>query len=284
MFWQNDKFSLDAFCVQPVIPSANSFASVNYEQLFTGFWGTYRPMRGEIVDLYYLNLDDVSHIYSGRSGVKGAMNLSTVGSRWYGDKNNWLWDTEAMLQFGSYSNQGILAKAYTMGGGYRFDKVAMTPQFWVYYDIASGDPDPGNNSVHRTFNQLFPFGHYYFGMTDLVGRQNINDIHADFAFFPTRWITAWRSIMYCGSTVPRTRCTTPPAWPLGRTSPGVRQRCGRGSHRDRQFHPRQTSERVRSVFAPVRGGLPAQDGQRSLTGVRVVDVQLPLVSRDVVCS
>jgi hypothetical protein len=191
LFWQNEKLSLDAFCVQPVVPSANSFASVNYEQLFTGLWGTYRPTKGEIVDLYYLNLDDVSHIYSGRSGVKGALNVSTVGSRWYGDRNNWLWDTEAMLQFGSYSNQGILAKAYTMGGGYRFSKIPTTPQFWVYYDTASGDPDPGNNSVHRTFNQLFPFGHYYFGMTDLVGRQNINDVHADFAFFPTRWITAF---------------------------------------------------------------------------------------------
>jgi hypothetical protein len=191
MFWQNAKWSADAFCVQPVVPSANSFASVNYEQLFTGLWGSYRPQKGEVIDLYYLNLDDVSHIYSGQFGQKGAMNLSTVGSRWYGNKNNWLWDTEAMLQFGSYSNQGILAHSYTMGGGYNFGKLPFNPSLWVYYDNASGDPDPGNNSVHRTFNQLFPFGHYYMGMTDLVGRQNINDIHTEISFFPTKWITCW---------------------------------------------------------------------------------------------
>jgi hypothetical protein len=191
LFWQNEKFSLDAFCVQPVVPSANSFASVNNAQLFTGLWGTYRPSRGEIVDLYYLNLDDASHVNIGQFGVGGAMNVSTVGSRWYGDKNNWLWDAEAMLQFGSFSNQGILAHAYTMGGGYHFSKIPMIPQIWVYYNNASGDPDPGANSVHRTFNQLFPFGHYYFGMTDLIGNQNINDIHVDLSFFPTRWITCW---------------------------------------------------------------------------------------------
>ncbi len=191
VFWQSEKLSLDAFMVQPVVPSANSFASVNYEQLFTGVWGTYRPVRGEIVDLYYLNLDDVSHLYSGQYGVKGALNLSTLGSRWYGDRNGWLWDTEGMLQFGSYSNQGILAKAYTMGGGYHFAKVPTVPTLWVYYDYASGDPNPGTDSVHRTFNQLFPFGHYYFGMTDLVGRQNINDIHTEISFFPTRWLTTF---------------------------------------------------------------------------------------------
>ena len=191
LFWQNEKLSLDAFCVQPVVASANSFASVNFEQLFTGVWGTYRPSKGEIVDLYYLNLDDSSHVNAGQFGVLGAMNVSTVGSRWYGDKNNWLWDTEGMLQFGSFSNQGILAKAYTMGGGYHFSEVPLKPQIWVYYDYASGDPDPGVNSVHRTFNQLFPFGHYYFGMMDLVGRQNINDFHAEISFFPTRWITCW---------------------------------------------------------------------------------------------
>jgi hypothetical protein len=189
LFWQNAKLSLDAFCVQPVVPSANSFASVNFEQVFTGLWGTYRPAVGEIVDLYYLNLDDSNQTYSGQYGVKGAMNLSTVGSRWYGDRNHWLWDAEAMLQFGGYSNQGILAHAYTMGGGYNFRQWRLNPTVWIYYDNASGDPDPGANSVHRTFNQLFPFGHYYFGMTDLVGRQNINDVHAVLSFFPTKWIT-----------------------------------------------------------------------------------------------
>lgn len=191
LFWQNAKLSLDAFVVQPVIPSANSFASVNYEQIFSGLWGTYRPVKDQLVDLYYLNLDDSRDIYPGQFGVKGALNVSTVGSRWFGDKNDWLWDTEAMLQFGSHAGQGILAKAYTMGGGYRFSKVYSRPQIWVYYDYASGDPNPGSDSVYRTFNQLFPFGHYYFGMSDLVGRQNINDIHAQVSFFATKWITTW---------------------------------------------------------------------------------------------
>jgi hypothetical protein len=191
LFWQNDKLSLDAFCVQPVVPSANSFASVNWQQVFSGVWGTYRPIKGEIVDLYYLDLQDSTLIYSGENGVKGALNVSTVGSRWYGNKNDWLWDAEGMLQFGRYSNQGILANAYTMGGGYNFSKAPMSPTLWLYYDYASGDPAPGAGGVHRTFNQLFPFGHFYFGMMDIVGRQNINDVNGKLLLYPVKWMTTW---------------------------------------------------------------------------------------------
>lgn len=191
LFWQNEKLSIDGFVVQPVVPSANSFASVNWQQVFSGVWGTYRPTKGEIVDLYYLDLQDSTPIYSGQNGVKGTLNVSTVGSRWYGNKNDWLWDTEGMLQFGRYSNQGILANAYTMGGGYNFSKWLFSPTVWLYYDYASGDPTPGTGGVHRTFNQLFPFGHYYFGMMDNVGRQNINDINGKLLLFPAKWMTTW---------------------------------------------------------------------------------------------
>jgi hypothetical protein len=192
LFWQNEKFSLDGFVTQPVIPSANSFASFAWQEVFSALWGTYRPVKGQIVDLYYIDFQDSNPIYSGTAGVHGTQNTSTVGSRWYGQKNDWLWDAEAMLQFGRYSTQGIMANAYTMGGGYYFSKVFMNPSVWVYYDHASGQPGPpGSSDVHQTFNQLFPFGHYYFGMTDLVGRQNINDFHAELAFFPVKWWTVW---------------------------------------------------------------------------------------------
>ncbi|HEY7154629.1 MAG TPA: alginate export family protein [Gemmataceae bacterium] len=192
VFWQNEKFSLDGFVVQPVTPSANSFASVVWQQVFSGAWGSYRPVRGQVIDLYYLNFQDSTLTFSGVNGIKGPQNNSTVGSRWYGDKNNWLWDAEGMIQFGRFSNQGIMANAFTMGGGYYFSKWFLHPTIWVYYDHASGQPGPpGSTSTHQTFNQLFPFGHYYFGMTDLIGRQNINDFHVDLSFFPLKWWTVW---------------------------------------------------------------------------------------------
>ncbi|HQU45611.1 MAG TPA: alginate export family protein [Pirellulales bacterium] len=55
---------------------------------------------------------------------------------------------------------------------------------WLYYDWASGDAHPGN-SRHGTFNQLFPWGHRYFGFMDLVGRQNIRDLNLQAALSPS---------------------------------------------------------------------------------------------------
>jgi len=78
----------------------------------------------------------------------------------------------------------------TAGVGYRFKDVPMTPTFWAYYDYASGENSP-NTGRANTFNQLFPFGHYYFGWADQVGRQNIQDFNLHMYVYPTKWLTAW---------------------------------------------------------------------------------------------
>jgi hypothetical protein len=74
--------------------------------------------------------------------------------------------------------------------GYYFKNLPTTPTFWVYYDYASGDPNPNKTSVHRTYTTLFPFGHSYFAGLDAIGRQNINDFHLEFAMFPAKWMRA----------------------------------------------------------------------------------------------
>src|SRR5207249_1491558 len=109
--------------------------------------------------------------------------------RFVGDQNNWLWDVEAMAQFGRYANEAQTGFAGTVGGGYYFKDVWGSPTLWAYYDYASGTHHPAAaGNAPRTFNQLFPFGHYYFGFADLVGRQNINDIAAVATVYPTNWL------------------------------------------------------------------------------------------------
>lgn len=93
-----------------------------------------------------------------------------------------------MYQFGSWSNQVISAGAATTGLGYQFARLPFNPQFWVYNDWASGNQNPTSGDIHGTFNQLFPWGHTYFGYLDLVGRQNIDDVSTQFGFYPAKWI------------------------------------------------------------------------------------------------
>jgi hypothetical protein len=60
----------------------------------------------------------------------------------------------------------------------------------VYYDYASGTSDPNGAKVN-TFNDIYPFGHYYMGWADLVARRNIHDVNAHLFLYPNQWTTLW---------------------------------------------------------------------------------------------
>ncbi|HEY1858796.1 MAG TPA: alginate export family protein, partial [Gemmataceae bacterium] len=176
MFRYSEKFDASAFWTQPIIINPTRFDSVDDKQNFSGLWLTERPVKNQAIDLYYLNLDNDNHNVLGQAvggtRVRGSFNTSTFGTRYAGNQGDLLFDFEGMYQFGPWSNQNTSAGAYTSDVGWNFSKLPMTPQFWVGYDFAAGDHHPGTTDTHGTFNQLFPFGHYYFGFLDLVGRMN----------------------------------------------------------------------------------------------------------------
>ncbi|MBX7104201.1 MAG: alginate export family protein [Gemmataceae bacterium] len=184
-----EHFDVDLFWVQPVVVDRNSFDSVDNNQNFAGIWTTYKPRKGTAVDLYYLMLDNTNNVARGSGGVTQGFTAHTIGTRYSGDCNHVLWDFEGMLQLGEWANQDLVAGAATAGLGYHFADAPMNPQFWVYYDWASGESTPGAGGTRSTFQQLFPFGHYYFGFLDLVGRQNIQDVSCQTVFYPAPWVT-----------------------------------------------------------------------------------------------
>lgn len=189
-FYLGKDWDLDLFWVQPVIPDRDNLDSVDNNRNFFGAWGTRKFRPGNALDLYYLYLDDTNSQFAGENGVRGGQYVHTLGTRRYGDQENWLYDVELMLQLGRFSNQDKVAGNTTAGLGYSFKDVTWKPQLWAYYDWASGDREPGAGGTNTTFNQLFPFGHYYFGYLDLVGRQNIHDVSAQLVFFPENYVTA----------------------------------------------------------------------------------------------
>jgi hypothetical protein len=186
-FWSNDKLDIDLFWVQPVLPNNTGWSSVDDLQNFYGAWATYHPEKKQAIDLYYLFLDNANRTTS--SGlVTAPTHVHTIGTRYNGDKEGFLWDFEGMLQLGDRGGAPITAGAATAGLGYNAKNLPMNPTVWGYYDWASGDHSP-NSGSYTTFNQLFPFGHYYFGWLDLIGRQNIRDWNAHLYLYPAKWIT-----------------------------------------------------------------------------------------------
>jgi len=185
-----EKFNFDAFWAQPVIPNSKGIDSVDTNINFAGVWGTYKPKKGTTVDLYALMFDNKSTIV--QSGINRAPNnINTIGSRYAGDKDSrFLWEFEGAIQFGQQGTNDLFAGMATAGLGYHPKDVKWNPTMWLYYDYASGDNNPNSGSFN-TFNQLFPFGHYYLGWADIVGRQNIHDVSASLTLYPAKWMTLW---------------------------------------------------------------------------------------------
>ena len=98
----------------------------------------------------------------------------TFGSRVTLNPKPFDYDLEADYQVGRFEGQLTQAFSVATIAGYTPKDVLLDPRFFLGGDIASGGSraHPGD-----TFDQLFPSGHDKFGVIDVLGRQNIIDIH-----------------------------------------------------------------------------------------------------------
>jgi hypothetical protein len=162
----------------------------SHDVQLAGGWLTYRPRAGHFVDVYGLySNNDAATVQQGIAVAPSR--AGTFGARYAGDRNGFLWDVEGALQAGRRAaGEDLLAGMATVGVGRRFAAVPASPIVWVYYDHASGDADPADAEV-STFNQLFPFGHFYLGWADLAARQNVRDVNAHVVAYPAPWVTVW---------------------------------------------------------------------------------------------
>jgi hypothetical protein len=90
----------------------------------------------------------------------------------------WHWSLEAAMQSGDLGTDNAKGWAYAFDGRYLWDNQAKT-YFRLVWAAASGDDNPTDNDVD-TYIQLFPTNHNKYGFMDLVGWQNIQDIHLEF--------------------------------------------------------------------------------------------------------
>ena len=190
-FWKSDKWDVDAFWVRPMDTEKGSFDNWDRDRDFFGLWGTYKYDQANLLDLYFLSLNDnriVSPLnVSSGNIMRGDSIVHTLGGRIAGDYNRILYEIEGMYQFGERSNLDVSAFAVATGVGYDF-QMPLNPILWLRYDFASGDSN-SQDGRSNTFNHLFPFGHYYLGYIDLIGRQNIHDFNAQLTLHPKRWVT-----------------------------------------------------------------------------------------------
>jgi hypothetical protein len=126
------------------------------------------------------------------AGAPGTMNFGTLGLRAMGKlPSNFDYDIQMAGQNGKLGDESIRAWAGHWLIGYTLAKARLTPRVFAEYNQASGDENPTDNKK-GTFDQLYPTGHDKYGLTDLVGWQNMKHLRTglDFSIFKNWGATA----------------------------------------------------------------------------------------------
>lgn len=188
LFWADETWNADVFYVYPVRTFRDRIDEFDSRRPFIGTYVTYKGIENHGVDFYYFYFRNANDTTNAEGSV-GTLDLNTIGGRFFGKTGNWDYDTELTGQFGNYAGDNVQAWSWAIEGGHTFKDLPWTPRLGGGFDYASGDSDP-DDGHHARFNQLFPLGHAYLGLIDLVARQNIVAANANLTLKPLKNVTA----------------------------------------------------------------------------------------------
>jgi hypothetical protein len=167
-FWE-----ATGFFTRPVVESATGFDSDDDSVKFWGLYLThwFDAPRTVGLDIYYLG---ISRDHGQYASGKGEELRHSFGARYFGQKNQWDWNLEAVGQTGDFGDQSILAWTASLNSGYTFN-APLRPRLGLKADVASGDRNPAGGT-QGTFDALY-FKSGYFNDASLIRPQNIIDLH-----------------------------------------------------------------------------------------------------------
>ncbi len=148
----------------------------NSDRDFSGLYSTWKTLvPRSVVDFYALQDRE-----GDTTTVAKAKNIFTVGTRIAGKISAIDYSAELPYQFGdngtvvgvSSSDVNVSAYAFAAKGGYTFHG-SREVRVGIEYDYASGD-DNASDTTSKTFNNLYPTNHPYYGYMDYQGWRNMS--------------------------------------------------------------------------------------------------------------
>ena len=174
----------------PVSVFGSHFDSPNMNHTFSGAWFTYKAVKEQTIDLYWLWDRNTKFMAQNFTGG----NRHTLAGRWLRNfpilecekpVRTWHGEVEGGYQFGDDFGKNVNAGFVVAGIGHTLNKLPWEPSLWIYEDYASGSNNL-NGGTSNTFTQQYGLVHAYLGQIDNIARQNINDINAKFTVKPLK--------------------------------------------------------------------------------------------------
>ncbi|MFL5543617.1 MAG: alginate export family protein [Gemmatimonadaceae bacterium] len=172
-------YRVDAFAASVVKVDQDRFDKTLPGNNFYGVYGSITKLAPRIAVEPFLFWRRQSGL-TNEAGARGTMNFGTLGVRANGKLVRRLdYDLQLAGQNGKLADESIRAWAAHGLVGYSITSLKLTPRLFAEYNHASGDENPTDNRK-GTFDQLYPTAHDKYGLTDLVGWQNMRHARGGF--------------------------------------------------------------------------------------------------------
>jgi hypothetical protein len=203
--WKTSSWNIVGFATKPVLNGTGVLdAPPNHGSTFWGVYAVHplREVKGGNIDLYYLGLDRKNAVFEKDAGRELR---HTTGARFWGGRNGWTYNSEAMFQWGDFGANSIRSWATDHDTRYTFRSIPLRPQVGATAGVASGDK--GNSrSALGTYNPLFPTGFFFGqGAISLNGPTNVVEVGPHIGLQLTKSLTViaynnmfWRTSLQDG--------------------------------------------------------------------------------------
>lgn|GEM_PF-639844 len=200
------KYALDLFASSVVVSEDGVFDKHRDGQNLYGLHATF-PTLVPKAEVNVYTFWRTTPLVSGERSSRGDSDTVTLGTRLAGKlPMKFDYTMEAMLQRGSFALDRVRAYAFHGRLGYTIRQDYWTPKLLIEYNQSSGDENP-NDGVRGTYDQLFPTNHSKYGIDDVVGFRNLENLRLGFALQPNKrtkiegdyhsfWLTQVRDGLY----------------------------------------------------------------------------------------
>ncbi|MFT5163686.1 MAG: hypothetical protein ACI9FJ_002283 [Alteromonadaceae bacterium] len=174
--------SIDFFASQLVSVQPGSFndqSNSNNRYFDSGFHGVYFSDKKGLTD----GQVDLWWFYRENSDFDD--NIHTLGGKYLFKVGDISYDLQGAYQLGDFSD--IDHSAYYLHAGLSFP--IHNGKLGFAYNLGSGDDDPTDGD-HKTFDNLYPLNHAYYGFMDMFSLQNVHNLEA--VYQRSGWRLAWQ--------------------------------------------------------------------------------------------
>ena len=194
---QSGAWRTDIIAVRPVLAKIGNFD--DRRDAGQALWGVYASNPGlqqlpwgSGLDLYYLGYRNRQARFDQGIGIEprptfAAEQRHTLGARFWGERQGWDWNWEAIAQGGRYGEGTIAAWSLATETGHTWLRSMGQPRLGLSVNAASGDRNPDDDKL-ESFNALFPRGNYFSELA-LLGPRNFVNVRPSLSFQPARSVT-----------------------------------------------------------------------------------------------